>query len=142
VESSSGGGTWLRFVLKEGKNRQIRRMVETFKHSIHRLIRVRMGPVTLGNLKPGEWRRLTPEEVKALQQGSNEPVLDSASAARGAAAGRQEERPRYKEGWARPKARARPKPRSGPARGRKPGDDQESARGSRRGRDNRNPRGR
>jgi 23S rRNA pseudouridine2605 synthase len=152
VESSSGGGTWLRFVLREGKNRQIRRMVETFKHSIHRLIRVRMGPVVLGNLKPGEWRRLTAEEVAALQQGSNEPVLDPGSPT--PEAGRQGERPRYKEGWARPKARPKPKSRAGPARGGKNERNQEAPRGGRRrsdpeaprggsrGRDDRSPRGR
>jgi 23S rRNA pseudouridine2605 synthase len=146
VESSSGGGTWLRIVLREGKNRQIRRMLEGFKHAIHRLIRVRMGPIVLGNLKPGEWRRLTTEEVEALLQGRTEPVLDPATSA--STGRRQEERPQYKEGWARPKARARPKPRArpgsrpGPARGDNSGRDQQSSRGGRRGRNNRSPRDR
>ncbi|MDQ4074929.1 MAG: rRNA pseudouridine synthase [Chloroflexota bacterium] len=104
VESSTGAATWLRFVLREGKNRQIRRMVEAFNHEVHRLIRTRMGPITLGNLKPGEWRRLTPKEIDALHAGSDEPIyLDSESDP--TKPGKSDQEKKYKKGWARPKSK-------------------------------------
>ncbi|MFQ6100210.1 MAG: pseudouridine synthase [Anaerolineae bacterium] len=59
--------TWLRVVLCEGRKRQIRRVGAMLGHPVHRLIRVRIGPLRLGNLKPGQWRRLTDAEVKALR---------------------------------------------------------------------------
>ncbi len=103
IESSTGGSTWLRFVLREGKNRQIRRMVDAFSHEVHQLMRVRVGPVTLGALKPGEWRTLTKREVEALRAGSNEPIyLDNAPKEKEAPT-----RPKYKKGWARPKPKER-----------------------------------
>ncbi|MGB0385628.1 MAG: pseudouridine synthase [Ardenticatenaceae bacterium] len=99
VESSTGAGTWLRFVIREGKNRQIRRMVEAFNHRIHKLVRLRVGPILLGKLKAGEWRELKPQELEALRQGSNKPVYH-ADAPQSA---EQKEKPKYKTGWARPK---------------------------------------
>ncbi len=59
--------TWLRVVLREGRKRQIRRVAAMLGHPVHRLIRVRIGPLQLGELKPGQWRTLTDAEVKALQ---------------------------------------------------------------------------
>jgi 23S rRNA pseudouridine2605 synthase len=61
------GTAWLRIVLREGRKRQVRRMCATVGHPVQRLIRVRMGPLHLGDLRPGESRRLTRQEVKALQ---------------------------------------------------------------------------
>ena len=60
--------TWLRVVLREGRKRQIRRVAAMLGHPVYRLIRVRIGPVLLGNLKPGRWRRLLPDEVAALKR--------------------------------------------------------------------------
>lgn len=60
-------GAVLSMVIHEGKNRQIRRMCMAAGLSVQRLRRVREGPLGLGNLKPGRWRRLTPEEVTQLQ---------------------------------------------------------------------------
>nr|WP_084067221.1 pseudouridine synthase [Desulfocicer vacuolatum] len=54
-------------VLKQGLNRQIRRMVTKTGNGVSHLKRVRMGRVTLGNLDLGKWRHLTPGEVKSLQ---------------------------------------------------------------------------
>lgn len=48
--------TWLQIKLKEGRKRQIRRVMEWYGHPVLRLIRVSVGPVQLENLKPGEWR--------------------------------------------------------------------------------------
>lgn len=52
--------------IHEGRNRQIRKMVEAIGHQVVRLKRVQYGPVTLGNMKRGEWRDLTEAELKAL----------------------------------------------------------------------------
>ena len=60
--------TWLRIVLREGRKRQIRRMGAMLGHPVHQLIRVRIGPVYLGDLKPGQWRHLTEQEVEQLRK--------------------------------------------------------------------------
>ena len=64
---SEGANTWLRFVLHEGRRRQIRRMCEAVGHPVRRLIRVRMGPLTLGSLPPGQYRPLTSQELARLR---------------------------------------------------------------------------
>lgn len=56
----------LRFVLHEGRNRQIRRMCELVGLEVTDLLRVRVGPLRLGDLAEGRWRVLTPEERAAL----------------------------------------------------------------------------
>ncbi len=53
--------------IREGRNRQIRRMVEQVGHQVVRLKRVRYGEVDLGNLQRGEWRDLTPQEVASFR---------------------------------------------------------------------------
>ncbi len=67
------GGTWLRVVLREGRKRQIRRVAAMLGHPVHRLIRVRIGPLRLGDLKLGRWRKLTGAEVKALRSAVQKP---------------------------------------------------------------------
>ena len=61
--------TWIRLVLREGRKRQIRRVAAILHHPVQRLIRVRVGPVRLGNLKPGEWRHLSENELRKLKSG-------------------------------------------------------------------------
>jgi 23S rRNA pseudouridine2604 synthase len=56
----------LRFVLKEGRNRQIRRMCELVGLTVVDLFRVRIGPLKLGDLPEGRWRALTAEEREVL----------------------------------------------------------------------------
>jgi 23S rRNA pseudouridine2604 synthase len=56
----------LRFVLVEGRNRQIRRMCELVGLDVTDLVRVRIGPVKLGDLREGKWRHLTRDEREAL----------------------------------------------------------------------------
>ena len=58
----------LQIVLKEGQNRQIRRMLAKLGHKVRHLRRVEFGPLKLGKLRPGESRLLTPGEVKALKK--------------------------------------------------------------------------
>ncbi|MDP9068088.1 MAG: rRNA pseudouridine synthase [Actinomycetota bacterium] len=53
-------------VLKEGRNRQARRMFEAVGHPVRRLVRTSIGPLKLGRLKPGTYRKLGPAEVRAL----------------------------------------------------------------------------
>ena len=55
-------GQQLRFVLKEGRNRQIRRMCDMVGLKVLGLKRVRIGKVKLGDLPPGQWRYLRPDE--------------------------------------------------------------------------------
>ncbi|MDW8072348.1 MAG: pseudouridine synthase [Anaerolineae bacterium] len=58
--------TWLRVVLHEGRKRQIRRIAAMLGYPVKRLIRVRIGPIQLGKLKPGEWRPLRAGEIAQL----------------------------------------------------------------------------
>ena len=62
----------LRMVIKEGRNRQIRRMCESVGLEVARLRRIAIGPVKLGMLKPGSWRELSAEEVRALRNASED----------------------------------------------------------------------
>jgi len=62
------GCTWLRFVIHEGRKRQLRRMCAAVGHPVRRLIRVRMGPLALGDLASGEHRALAPGEVGMLRK--------------------------------------------------------------------------
>ena len=57
---------WLQVELDEGRNRQIRRMLEIIGHPVKRLVRVAIGTLQLGELPKGGWRRLSAEEVSAL----------------------------------------------------------------------------
>lgn len=56
----------LRFTLIEGRNRQIRRMCEAVELEVTDLLRLRIGPLQLGELQEGKWRALAPEEREAL----------------------------------------------------------------------------
>src|SRR5687767_5557876 len=62
----SGDGT-LRLTIREGRNRQVRRMCDAVGHPVRALIRIRIGPLQDRRLKPGEWRELSDVEVKALR---------------------------------------------------------------------------
>ncbi len=63
-----GGTTELRLVLREGKKRQIRRMMAAVDHPVVRLARLSIDTVNLGDLKTGQWRYLTDEEVHKLMR--------------------------------------------------------------------------
>ena len=67
VLQRSNAQTRLRIVLREGRKRQIRRIAAGFGHPVRRLVRVKIGPLELGDLQPGQWRSLTPQEVKQLR---------------------------------------------------------------------------
>lgn len=57
---------WLEIVLDEGRNRQIRRLLDAFDVSVLRLVRVAMGSLLLGELAKGQWRMLTQKEMDSL----------------------------------------------------------------------------
>ena len=57
---------WLEITIHEGMNRQVRRMTAAVGHPTLRLVRIAIGPVCLGNLKPGEWRDLKKDEIEAI----------------------------------------------------------------------------
>jgi 23S rRNA pseudouridine2605 synthase/16S rRNA pseudouridine516 synthase len=54
--------------IHEGRKRQVKRMFEAIGHPVRSLCRVRIGPIELGSLRSGKWRRLSPEEVETLRR--------------------------------------------------------------------------
>ena len=58
--------TTVRLTIHEGRNRQVRRMLEAVGHPVVRLVRTRIGPITDRHLRPGAWRELSGDEVRAL----------------------------------------------------------------------------
>jgi 23S rRNA pseudouridine2605 synthase len=71
----------LEITLREGRNRQVRRMLARIGHKVRELTRVKLGPLTLHGLGPGQFRILTPREVKQLwklghrEEGDRKPSL-------------------------------------------------------------------
>ena len=64
----------LQITIREGRNRQVRRMCEAVGHPVRELARTRIGPLTDRRLKPGMWRDLTADEVRTLQALANRPA--------------------------------------------------------------------
>jgi 23S rRNA pseudouridine2605 synthase len=62
----AGGRGGVRLVMIEGRKREVRRMLDAVELPVRRLVRVRVGPIRLGKLGPGEVRELVPEDVRAL----------------------------------------------------------------------------
>jgi cytidylate kinase len=71
AEETSGKGLkpacWLKVSLREGRKRQVRRMVARLGHPALRVVRISLGPLQLGQLPAGKWRELWPAEVEALR---------------------------------------------------------------------------
>lgn len=67
------GAAWLLVTLREGKKRQIRRMLRVLGRTVLRLQRVRIGPLRLGDLPPGKWRELSDVEVAKLYASASYP---------------------------------------------------------------------
>jgi 23S rRNA pseudouridine2605 synthase len=60
--------TWLEIEIHEGRYREVRRMFQALGFFVERLVRIRMGPLRLGSLAPGEYRQLQPQEISALKK--------------------------------------------------------------------------
>ncbi len=75
-ESSAGKGAWLRVILREGRKRQIRATGTQIGLPVVKIIRMRIGTLKLGSLKPREWRHLTQQEVLDLKK---KPIKSSVS---------------------------------------------------------------
>lgn len=67
VKSKEPNRVVMLITIKEGRNRQIRKMCEAVGLEVARLRRISIGPLKLGMLKPGTWRELTPDELRALR---------------------------------------------------------------------------
>lgn len=67
IKSYTKKGAWLTVVLREGKNRQIRRTGVRIGLPVQAIRRVRIGPIELGKLQPGHFRYLRPDEIQALK---------------------------------------------------------------------------
>jgi 23S rRNA pseudouridine2605 synthase len=111
-EEVTRGGTWLRVVMREGRKHELREIGLALGLPVERLIRVRLAAVQLGDLRPGQWRDLTPAEVRALK-GTAQPgerpaglhtqkrAAGPASASKSAAGGRPQPGRRPKPGRGR-----------------------------------------
>jgi 23S rRNA pseudouridine2605 synthase len=69
LEATQGKGAWVRVVMQEGRKRQIRETCKQLGLPVVRIVRVRIGTLRLGNLKPRQWRYLTKAEVEELKTG-------------------------------------------------------------------------
>ncbi|HSM58785.1 MAG TPA: pseudouridine synthase [Candidatus Sulfomarinibacteraceae bacterium] len=65
--------TRLRITMREGRKRQIRRVAALLGHDVQRLFREKIGPLSVGDLPRGQWRRLTEKEVEALHDAVGTP---------------------------------------------------------------------
>jgi 23S rRNA pseudouridine2605 synthase len=67
-ETAQGKGAWLRVIMGEGRKRQIREICKQLGLPVVRIVRVRLGTLWLGSLKPRQWRYLTTKEVEDLKK--------------------------------------------------------------------------
>jgi len=66
--NTQGKGAWVRVVMKEGHKRQIREICKQLGLPVVRILRIRIGTLQLGSLKPRQWRYLTIKEVEELKR--------------------------------------------------------------------------
>jgi len=76
VVRTSGLSSEVDLTIHEGKNRQVRRMFEATGHEVLSLVRLRFGPLSLGDLPVGHWREATPREISALRRVGQEARAD------------------------------------------------------------------
>lgn len=65
---TTGRNAWLEITIREGRYRQVRRMCAVVGHPVMKLKRIQYGPILLGDLKPGTYRHLTPQEMEKLRK--------------------------------------------------------------------------
>ncbi len=126
IEDGGGEGSncWYRVTISEGRNREVRRMMEAVGHAVSRLIRIRYGAMVLPHgLRRGAWLELGEGDIRALMKAAGAPERERAPQPRGGRGGRAADRsgPRT-GGWGQPGTaipqaqRAKPK-KSSPGRG-------------------------
>ncbi|HXX74103.1 MAG TPA: pseudouridine synthase [Nitrospiraceae bacterium] len=91
--------SWLELTIREGRKHQVKRMLDTVGHPVLRLIRVKMGPLVLGNLEPGEFRFLEDREANALR----ELVERRQQSVQEGRVPTETTKPARRRGWTRPK---------------------------------------
>ncbi len=101
LEVTETGNAWLEIIVREGRNRLVRRMLQAVNHPVNKLRRVGFGPLVLGELERGAVRELTVEELRQLRDVAAGKAVDADA---------KSDKPRRKPGWAKPK----PKKRRGP----------------------------
>jgi 23S rRNA pseudouridine2605 synthase len=91
--------SWVEITIREGRKHQVKRMLESVGHPVIKLMRVKMGPLSLGNLESGEFRFLTDREANALRE-----VVEQRRTLveEGKDPGARQPRPKRGEGWAKP----------------------------------------
>ncbi|MFZ5718491.1 MAG: pseudouridine synthase [Pseudomonadota bacterium] len=141
-EGPQGANLWLTVTLHEGKNREVRRVLEALGLKVNRLIRLAYGPLALGTLGVGEIEEVGPRVVREqfaehidpanLPTGDRPQFRTKSKAARRESAAaappaqpaaEPKAKPAYKAGWAKPKKKVRPHPppkKKGPREGAKP----------------------
>jgi pseudouridine synthase len=70
-----GGGHTIILTLTEGKNRQVRRMMEYFRYEVKGLVRTEIGPITLKGLAPAQTRVITPDERKSIVDATTKEMI-------------------------------------------------------------------
>ena len=90
--------TFIEIVLTEGRNRQVRRMVEAAGSRVLKLVRTAIGPVRIADLAIGKWRRLTEEEIAALGGRPRPPGFDKTRATSNTTAARPVAKSRSRAG--------------------------------------------
>ncbi len=91
--------SWLEITIHEGRTHQVKRMLEAVGHLVLKLVRIKMGPLSLGDLAPGEFRYLEDREANALR----ELVEQRESAVRAGSDPLEPKRTKRKAGWAKPR---------------------------------------
>lgn len=71
--------SWLKLTIREGRNRQVRRMTAAVKYPTLRLIRYSVGPWTMAGIEPGEWRQVPASEVEMFLKSPYRPGASRAS---------------------------------------------------------------
>lgn len=139
-DGPQGANLWISVAITEGKNREVRRVLESLGLTVNRLIRLSYGPFVLGDLGSGGVEEVGPrvirEQLAEFIASANLPTGDKvapvpksavvprrpAGPGKSRAAGDEPKpKPVYKAGWAKPKSKARPPPKPGGSRPRKSG---------------------
>lgn len=142
IEDGGGEGSnhWYRVTISEGRNREVRRMLEAVGHAVSRLIRIRYGAMLLPRgLKRGAWMELDERDIRALTQAAG---IDQPAAPRQSDGQGRNKKPRRGDGRSQ-RGGARPPEAGGFARGGRNGDGGGAKNGARKGRpgDSRGPKG-